>query len=299
MRRAHFAGGGRRGEPEFSQRVIAAVKLVQPDNERRIAFDRLAQPHHERMLLPGAAADTPAVFLAVAISVDGLSGGKLFLLVGRRCLRSRQLLLVALDVKLREHEVAALGTSGALFRQRRARQGVEPQRRGAGGDIYRDHVGVVRGTAIHLDLDRAVLTHGEPGKFFRRRTDRAKRRPRHILRLNQRLLPCRLRRIQRRRRGIQLTAQLGDLFLQPREALALLGRRHEHPIFALADDRLLDVREERAHRVEVAHRDRVELVVMALRAADRRAEPGRADGAHPVGEHPRFVILRLCAAFLR
>ena len=62
---------------------------------------------------------------------------------------------------------------------------------------------------------------------------------------------------------------------------------------------LLHVREERRHRIEILRRDRIELVVVALRAAHRRAEPGSTDCADAVRGILREVFLRLRAAFAR
>ena len=46
---------------------------------------------------------------------------------------------------------------------------------------------------------------------------------------------------------------------------------------------LFDIGEERLHRIEVARQERVELVVVALGAAQRAAHPDGASGAHAVG----------------
>ena len=78
----------------------------------------------------------------------------------------------------------------------------------------------------------------------------------------------------------------------------LLGHGHDHPVAHPADARLGDVGEERAERIEVAGRDGVELVVVALGAAGRLTEPHGAHGSYPVGEHPRLVVLGLRAPFL-
>ena len=55
--------------------------------------------------------------------------------------------------------------------------------------------------------------------------------------------------------------------IEPGEGLPVLGRGDDHAGLATADDALLDVGEERAQRVEVPHRERVELVIVALGAA--------------------------------
>ena len=78
----------------------------------------------------------------------------------------------------------------------------------------------------------------------------------------------------------------------------LLGRADDHSVFPAADDRLLDVGEERAQGIKVPGRERVELVVVALRAAGRLAEPRGTDRANTVGKHPRLVVLGLRASLL-
>ena len=70
------------------------------------------------------------------------------------------------------------------------------------------------------------------------------------------------------------------------------------PVAASSDRGFVDVGEEGAQRVEVAHRDRVELVVVAGGAAGGLAEPHGAHGPDAVGEHPRLVVLRLGTPFL-
>ena len=73
-------------------------------------------------------------------------------------------------------------------------------------------------------------------------------------------------------------------------------------IFALglgADGDVLDVGEERGEPVEVAGRVRVELVVVALGAAEGRPHPDGRGVADPVGGVLRQVLLRLRPALLR
>ena len=78
----------------------------------------------------------------------------------------------------------------------------------------------------------------------------------------------------------------------------LLRRVGEQVGLAAADGLLLHVGEEGLERVEVARRVRVELVVVALRAAHRRAHPHARDVANAVGEVDGAVLLRLRAALL-
>ena len=66
-----------------------------------------------------------------------------------------------------------------------------------------------------------------------------------------------------------------------------------------ADGNFLDVGEERRELVEFARRERVVLVVVALGAAQREAEPRRREVAHAVRRIFGRVFLRLAAAFLR
>ena len=80
---------------------------------------------------------------------------------------------------------------------------------------------------------------------------------------------------------------------------SLVGRRdHEHAFLAAADVGFMDIGEERPEGVEVPLRERVELMVVALGAAGRLAQPGRADRAHAVRQHPLLVVLGLGPAFL-
>jgi len=89
--------------------------------------------------------------------------------------------------------------------------------------------------------------------------------------------------------------QGGGQFGEP----ALVGRRdHEHALLAAADIGFMDVGEERPEGVEVPLRERVELMVVALGAAGRLAQPGRADRADAVRQHPLLVVLGLGPAFL-
>ena len=67
---------------------------------------------------------------------------------------------------------------------------------------------------------------------------------------------------------------------------------------APADRLLPHVREERGEAVEVPRQVGIELVVVALGAADGRAQPDRRGVPHAVGEVDRPVLLRLGAALL-
>ena len=78
----------------------------------------------------------------------------------------------------------------------------------------------------------------------------------------------------------------------------LLRRVRQGIGLAPAHRLLLDVREERRERVEVARQVRVELVVVALGAAERRAQPDARGVAHAVGEVDGAILLRLRAALL-
>ena len=71
-----------------------------------------------------------------------------------------------------------------------------------------------------------------------------------------------------------------------------------HPGLACGDDAFLDIGKEGTKGVEVTRRNRVELVVVALRASSRLTEPDGADGAHAVSEIAGFVVLGLSATFL-
>src|SRR3954453_14628822 len=77
----------------------------------------------------------------------------------------------------------------------------------------------------------------------------------------------------------------------------LLSVRHDHSVFPFSDDPFFDIGEKRAHGVEVARGDGVELMIVALRATDSLTEPDRSDRSHSVCEHAGFVIFRLGAPF--
>ena len=94
----------------------------------------------------------------------------------------------------------------------------------------------------------------------------------------------------------------GERPLQGGQALALLGvrgrGRHGHFGSELeAEQRrhgdLVDVREEGSEAVEVARRVGIELVIVTLGTAERRAHPHRRGGARPVGGIPHGELLLL------
>ena len=97
---------------------------------------------------------------------------------------------------------------------------------------------------------------------------------------------------------VELFLRVGESRIKVRQPLVLLGRADDHALFPAADDRLLDIREERAQGIKIPGRERVELVVVALRAAGGLTEPGGTDRADPVSEHPRLVVLGLGASLL-
>ena len=97
----------------------------------------------------------------------------------------------------------------------------------------------------------------------------------------------------------------GDALVEGHQ-LRSLGRRREQlhpsprlvaPLADVVDAALFDVGKESRHRVEIAHRERVVLVVVAFGAAERRAEPGPRDVADPVGGILEEVFLGLRAPF--
>ena len=111
-------------------------------------------------------------------------------------------------------------------------------------------------------------------------------------------LPLLLRRIELGHDRVEFFLRLGEGSVELHQPLLFLRRADDHPILRMADDWLLDVGEEGAERVEIAGLERVELVVVALRAAGCLAEPGGTDRANAVGEHPRLVVLGLGAPLL-
>jgi len=100
------------------------------------------------------------------------------------------------------------------------------------------------------------------------------------------------------RRTVVLLLQLGDSQAKAFEFLLLLVVQYDHAGLAAADDRLLQIGKEGAQRVEISQRGRIELVIVTLAAAQRLAEPHRADGADAIGQHAGFIVLGLCPAFL-
>ena len=79
---------------------------------------------------------------------------------------------------------------------------------------------------------------------------------------------------------IQAFARLSELPIQFGQLLFLLGRRYQHAIFAAANDRLLDIGEKRAERIEISRSERIELVIVALRSSpsSNPATPPRSRG---------------------
>ena len=112
--------------------------------------------------------------------------------------------------------------------------------------------------------------------------------------------------VERRRTGGELLpalpAQLGEPavdavslrsgpLVEDPDARSPVGVAGEYPL-------LLDVGEECRHRIEVPGQEGVELVVVALGASQRRAQPHRRDVAHPVGRVLGEVLLRLGATLV-
>src|SRR5207249_3966238 len=93
-------------------------------------------------------------------------------------------------------------------------------------------------------------------------------------------------------------AQSSEFVLEPSELRGLFFVRHQHPIFATANDRFFDIGEKGAHGIEIAAGDWIKLVIVTLRTSDRLPQPNCADSADAVGEHPRFIILGLGSALL-
>jgi hypothetical protein len=90
----------------------------------------------------------------------------------------------------------------------------------------------------------------------------------------------------------------GDFRAEPGQLLFVGGGRDGDAGLAPSDRSLLHVGEEGGHAVEVALRERIVLVIVALRAAHRRAEPDAGDIPHAVGGVLRGVLLGLGSPFL-
>ena len=98
-------------------------------------------------------------------------------------------------------------------------------------------------------------------------------------------------------------AQFRHLAVDRDSRIAVAGCQNPHagpPLGIAAEDALLlDVREEGGHRVEVPGQERIELVVVALGASERRAEPDRRNVAHAVRRVFRQVFRSLGSALVR
>ena len=110
--------------------------------------------------------------------------------------------------------------------------------------------------------------------------------------------------MERRERGAELgifLAEVGVLAADFRIERVVIADALEFGfggvIVVRVDAPLFHVREESLQGIEVGGLDRVELVVMALGAAEGAAQPGVGDGAHAFGAVFRKVFLRLGAAF--
>ena len=97
--------------------------------------------------------------------------------------------------------------------------------------------------------------------------------------------------------GVLIACERGAAVLEPAEGRGLRGGGEPRRLLD-ADGGLLHVGEEGGEAVELAGRERVELVVVALGAAHGRAQPDRRDVAHPVGGVLGHVLLGLAAALL-
>ena len=115
----------------------------------------------------------------------------------------------------------------------------------------------------------------------------------------QLLLPALVRHQDRSDIAIQCGTAIGDDLILTSQFSLVIRRRHGHSRLATTDGDFLHVGEERGHRVEVALRDRVELVIVALGAAHRRAEPDTRHIPHAIGGVLRDVLLRLRTALFR
>ena len=169
-------------------------------------------------------------------------------------------------------------------------------------------VGFQTAVEIEIAFDRLLVVDGERRAVQRTRGNRALPRPGQLAGLpapvqsgfSRLFVSC-------PHRGRFLEAQPGGrkLRVEGRERRLLrLGRQRElrAPRARAAighEPRLLDVGEERLHRVEVLREERIEPVVVAFGASERAAQPHGADRAHAVGAVLREVFLGLKPAFGR
>ena len=309
-------GIARRRHAETSDVMpVVAVRLLQLDDEALARAERQRLRQREPQLLRPAdvGQDRPACRAALGIAVDRrrrgpaavrVLGDEELLLLGRERRDEPHLAdlgAVALDpaADLGEDEVAVGRTARSLHRKRIVRQHLHPQR---------DEPGDAVGEAHRVDIRVRVLParqHGTVVADLQRRAAggrglrRCQAHPGPVGREHRELprLPLREGALQLRVRPVELLLQRVRDLPEPLQFARLVGVRHQHAGLAGADDRLLHVREDRAHGVEIFLRDRVELVVVALRAADRLAEPDGADGADAVGQVACLVVLGLGAAF--
>jgi hypothetical protein len=132
----------------------------------------------------------------------------------------------------------------------------------------------------------------------------AHRRPRAVRREHG-ALPLSLCGVERRVRSLELARHAVELGLERRLFRGLLGSRQielrlRDPVIAAgsAEDRVLPVVEEREQTIVIPLRERVVLVVVALRAGDRGAEPHGTGRVDAIDERLPTRLLDVDAALL-
>ena len=192
---------------------------------------------------------------------------------------------------------------GASSRQRRIGERLEPQ---ACDPLERclDRKGVGREHRVWTGgQERPVLECLQPHAVRGCCLDRLQRRP-GLFGCPNRLLPSVLCLAQRRRRRLHLFFEPIDLRLHPCARLLLLRRGQVEPRLEKARPvaertaLVVSVGEERQHPEVVFLAERIVLVVVALRAGQRRAEPDGRGRVHAIDEDFVQRFLRIDAAFL-
>src|SRR5262249_51218573 len=113
------------------------------------------------------------------------------------------------------------------------------------------------------------------------------------------LLPRGLSGGKLRMRRVELLLKLCYTLGSAGQLRRLLGRRQHQAGVSASHDSFIHIGEVSAKRIEIAHGERIEFVIVALAAARRLAEPDRSDRSDAVGKVTGFVILRLCPTLFR
>ena len=287
--------GGRKAE--FPQRVIRPVSLAHEHQHLGGLLQRLLELKIRRRLAARISLHGPAA-LCVVLRINGVLRRESLLLKRRRRLRELQLLLVVLHGEVVEDEIARVAATGTAGRQRSARQRVELDARRSSGQREREFIRVGCRVVRDFHFHRIVFAEHELARAIH--SGWTQHGPRYIGRsIGVRRFPFGLRGVESGVWCDQFRPQLAERCGEFGQLCLLLFRCDCHAFLPATDDGLFDVCEERAHRIKIPRRHRVELMVVALRAHERLRQPSRADALHAVHDILRLVLLRLRAAFLR